>query len=193
MKYFTSIIILTAVIFTALFSTSCNSNKTEEASASDYTANILSVDSLMANAETYVGDTIIVEGICSHLCKHGGRKAFIMSNDSSQVLRCEATSAIGGAFSPECVGHKLSVVGVVCENRIGEPEILEMEAQHSQTAGASDHSCATEAKAQGQDSISEFDARMADYRSRISKRLADEGKDYLSFYYIEATSYGIEE
>lgn len=186
--FFAAIAVIVATTISA-----CNSSKTENSDASIEEISAISVDSLLSTPDVFVGDTIIIEGTCSHLCKHGGRKAFIMSSDSAQVLRCEATSAIGGAFAPDCVGHKLIISGVVCEERISEKEIQEMEARHTQTEGASDHACATEAKAQGQGAISEFEARMADYRERINKRITDEGKDYLSFYYLEATSYGIEE
>lgn len=177
-----------ATVFVACRGNASQDNMTEEA-----TITVLSVDSLMTDPQTFVGDTVTIEGACSHLCKHGGRKAFILSNDSTQLLRCEATSAIGGAFSPDCIGKRLTVLGVLHEDRLDENSIREMEEKHAATAGASDHACSTEAKANGQDSISEFDARMADYRARISRRAAEEGKDYLSFYYLEAIGYGIEQ
>ena len=33
--------------------------------------------------------------------------------------------------------------------------------------------------------------RIADFRAKIAQRKADTGKDYLSFYYVEAQSYAI--
>ena len=35
--------------------------------------------------------------------------------------------------------------------------------------------------------------RIADFRAKIAARKAAEGKDYLSFYYVTATSYEIEQ
>ena len=144
-----------------------------------------------AEAPQLLGDTIEVEGLCSHLCKHGGTKAFLVGADSTIVLRCQATAEMGGAFAPDCIGDTLIVKGIVRENRIGEAEVAAMEARQAaaDSAQQAHEACATEKRAQGQDSIDTFAARMADYRARIADRQAAEGKDYLSFYYIEALSY----
>ena len=153
----------------------------------------LGVDSVMTVAADIVGDTIEVEGLCSHLCKHGGRKAFLVGADSTAVLRCEATAEMGGAFAPDCVGKTLKVRGIVRENRVGEAEVAAMEARQAEadSAARAHEACDTEKKAQGQDSIDTFEGRMADYRAKIAARTEAEGKDYLSFYYIEALSYEI--
>lgn len=171
----------------------CRNSTSQDNAAEEASETIFTVDSLMADPQALVGDTVTVEGLCSHLCKHGGRKAFILGNDSTLLLRCEATSAIGGAFAPDCAGKRLTVLGIVREDRLDENSIREMEQKHAATEGASDHACSTEAKANGQDSINEFDARMADYRARISRRSAEEGKDYLSFYHLEAIGYFVEQ
>ena len=154
----------------------------------------ITVDSLMANAEKLVGDTVTVEGVCSHLCSHGGRKAFIMGADST-LLRCEATAEMGGAFSPECVGKTLKVTGVVCEQRIDEEAVKAMEARYAEASKAEQthDACDTEKKAAGQADIATFEGRMADYREKIAKRNEAEGKAYLSFYYLNATSYEVEQ
>lgn len=146
MKLFKTVFAALAVL-TLISGSSCKSNSSDASvvEVNDYTT--VSIDSLMTAPEAYIGDTIIVEGPCSHLCKHGGRKAFLSSNDGERILRCEATSAMGGAFSPDCVGKTLKIKGVVCENRIGENEIKEMEAQQAKTEGKADHSCSTDAKA----------------------------------------------
>lgn len=192
MKLFkTALAALAAIAMISASSCKSNSSDATAVEADKYIS--LSVDSLMSAPQTYLGDTIIVDGSCSHLCKHGGTKAFLVSADGETLLRCEATSSMGGAFSPDCIGKTLSIKGVVCENRITENDIKEMEEQHAKTEGKADHACATDAKAQGQDSISEFDARMADYRARINERLEKEGKDYLSFYYLESISYDVAE
>ena len=154
----------------------------------------ITVDSLMANAEKLVGDTVTVEGVCSHLCSHGGRKAFIMGADST-LLRSEAPAEMGGAFSPECVGKTLKVTGVVCEQRIDEEAVKAMEARYAEASKAEQthEACDTEKKAAGQADIATFEGRMADYREKIAKRNEAEGKAYLSFYYLNATSYEVEQ
>ena len=60
----------------------------------------------MTIAPEIVGDTVEFEGLCSHLCKHGGTKAFLVGADTSLVLRCQATPEIGGAFAPRLCWQK---------------------------------------------------------------------------------------
>ena len=169
----------------ALAAMSCTEKK-EAAQAAP-----LTVDSLMTEAEAFLGDTVTVEGTCSLLCKHGGRKAFLVGADSTTVLRCEATPEMGGAFAPDCVGQTLTVRGIVRENRIDEKAVAQMEALYlaSDTTARKHEACDTEKKAQGQAELNSFEARMADYRAKIAARTEAEAKPYLSFYYIEATSY----
>ena len=62
----------------------------------------MSIDSLMTIAPEIVGDTVEFEGLCSHLCKHGGTKAFLVGADTSLVLRCRAT--------PKSAAHLLPIV-----------------------------------------------------------------------------------
>ncbi len=153
----------------------------------------LCVDSLMTEAPALLGDTVTVEGLCSHLCSHGGRKAFLAGTDTTVILRCEATAEMGGAFGPDCAGKTIEVRGIVRENRINEEQIAQMEKMYAaaDTATKTHEACATDKKAQGQDSIDSFEARMADYRAKIAARSEAEGKNYLSFYYLEAISYSI--
>lgn len=99
------------------------------------------VDSLMANASEYVGDTVTVEGTCAHLCKHGGTKAFLTGADSTMILRCQATAEMGGAFAPDCVGKTLTVRGVVCEVPVAQPE------QSACENDSTGHNCDTERQA----------------------------------------------
>lgn len=178
------LLLFVAIVAASLFSCSRQASAPVEVAP-------LSVDSVMAEASQLVGDTIEVEGLCSHLCKHGGTKAFLVGADTTEVLRCQATAEMGGAFAPDCIGDTLIVKGIVRENRIGEAEVAAMEARQAaaDSAKQAHEACATEKRAQGQDCIDTFAARMADYRARIADRQAAEGKDYLSFYYIEALSY----
>lgn len=173
--------------------TSCGNRDAAGAEQTETAAiDTVRVDVLMTDPAAHLGDTIAVSGVCSHLCKHGGRKAFITpAGCDSVILRCDASDSLV-AFSPDCVGKSLTVTGIVCETRFGEEDIKAMEARHAENAAAT-HDCATDAKARGIDSVSTFEQEMCDYRAAIAKRLTDEGKDYLSFYYIDAISYVINE
>ena len=196
------------VFATTMLMVSCGSNnKNNETSVSE---NVVTVDDVLASPDEYVDQTVSMEGICSHLCKHGGRKAFIVGATANNMIRCEATQEMGGAFPSETIHKPLLVTGILRETRIGEDEIREMERQQAEriaraqeqgvedAAAAVDEAdtaagCETEKAARGQADIKSFNARMADYRARIAERDSVESKPYLSFYYLETTAYKIQD
>lgn len=156
----------------------------------------LTVDNVLDNADKYLGDTIIVEGECSHLCKHGGRKAFLASAKADRTLRAEAVGDFG-AFGKETIHKILKVRGVLVEDRIDEAAVKKMEAEYGKLEEVHGKNvevgCDSEKAAQGQADINTFTARMKDYRNRIAERQAKEGKAYLSFYHLDAIAYEVEE
>ncbi|MBD5225954.1 MAG: hypothetical protein HDS68_08375 [Bacteroidales bacterium] len=195
---------LSAIAFFGMMAATSCGNKAENNVCEDTV--VVSIDSVVANPEAYMNDTITVEGVVSHLCAHGGRKAFLLGSDENVMIRCEATPEMGGAFPQESVHKPMQVTGVVVESRLGEEEVKQIEAQHAEQvkmiaeqagaeqAAAVDQAatgCETERKAQGQGDIDSFAAQMADYRARIAERSEKEGKPYLSTYYIIAYSYDI--
>ena len=183
---------------------SCQSGQKDE-NAQDSTAvaevAVISVDDLLANPDSLVGQTITIEGVCSHLCKHGGRKAFLVgAGENATPFRCEATEEMGGSFPQETIKKNLRVTGVLVEDRIDEEYVKSMEEQNAAAEKVAkkegndankEESCETETKAQGQDAAASFANRMADYRARIAERQAKEGKPYLSFYHLDAKKYEI--
>ncbi len=196
-------IFLSAIAFIGLALATACGNKTENTAE---TVEALGVDTIVANPEAFLGDTITIEGVVSHLCKHGGKKAFVLGSDENTMIRCEATPEMGGAFPKESIHKPIRVTGVVVESRMDEEAVKQLEANHveqvkmiAEQAGAEQAAavenaatgCDTERKAQGQGDIETFAAQIADYRARIAERAEKEGKPYLSTYYIVATSYEI--
>ena len=150
------------------------------------------MDSLLANAEALVGKSVCVEAVCTHICKHGGRKIFLMGSDDTQTIRVEGGSV--GKFDSGCVNALVSVTGILKEERVDEAYLLKWEEQLKATAaeahGDGEAGCSTEKKARGETANTSED-RIADFRKKIAERKTRTGKDYLSFYYIEATAYEI--
>ena len=179
-----------------------NAQKSDSSEAVDIAA--ISVDEVLANPDAIVGDTIVIEGVCSHLCRHGGRKAFVAGSADSLMLRCEAFPLMGEPFPKTTVHRPIQVTGILREQRIDEAAVVEMEKQNAERleyvareqgdeaaeiASRGESGCDTERAAQGQKDLKAFNDRMADYRTRIAARQAEEGKPYLSFYYLDAISY----
>lgn len=192
-----SILVIACV---AIFS-ACGSKSTSAAGENTESESI-TVDEVLADADSYVGDTINVEGVCSHLCAHGAMKAFIAGSSDTVMLRCEANPHIGEPFPVRLVRRPVQIKGILAEQRIDSAAVDNMEEQYKAAlakaeaegknateTGHEGGACATERTAHGQANITDFNARMEDYRQKIAARNQKEGKPYLSFYYLEAVSY----
>lgn len=110
-----------AVLGLLLVLTACGGagSRSQEQHAAPQTADaaaapmaVVGVDSLLADAASLVGRQVRIEGICTHICKHGGRKIFLMGSAPRRLLRIEAGERIG-SFSPECVNRPVRVTGTV--------------------------------------------------------------------------------
>ena len=62
--------------------------------------------------------------------------------------------------------------------------------KRKQKHGTGEAGCSTEKKARGETGNT-TEERIADFRKKIAERKAKTGKDYLSFYFVEAESYKI--
>ena len=205
MKTF-SFITLAATLLLA----SCGGNKSNnnEASAQADATNVITVDSLLSSAESLIDKSVTIEGVCSHACKHGARKIFVLGSNDDNIIRCEAAAL--GAFNKECMHSVVRVTGIVRETRLDEAYLQRWKenyelalAQQRAEAGnqygdaaiedeqvSTSSGCETESRARGEQGNS-VDEKIAAYRAQIAARKEAEGKEYLSFFHIETTSYEI--
>ncbi len=104
---------------------------------------IYTIDEVYAQADSLLGDTIIFQGVCTHLCKHGGRKAFLMGSDESRILRVEGAKM--GNFDVACINNIVRVKGVLHTFEI-QPQPLVADNSGEQH-GEDGQGCETEQKA----------------------------------------------
>ncbi|MDO4771309.1 hypothetical protein [Porphyromonas sp.] len=151
------------------------------------------VDTVLGDVETLNDTEISVHGLCTHACRHAGRKVFLRGSERRQVLRIEA-GEIGGFDHVNCTGKKLCVRGILREQRIDENFLQRWEARlrERQSQGHSDPlgGCSADRQSRGETAITVED-RIAAFREKIAKRTEESGKDYLSFYHIVAKDYTI--
>lgn len=150
------------------------------------------IDDVLQNAASLVGKEIELEGVCTHICRHGGRKIFLMGSDDTQTIRVELGRL--GRFEQTNVKSLVQVKGEVVESRIDEAYLEAWEvreaAQKGDKHGETEAGCSTEMKARAETGNTVAD-RIAGFRSRIKAEEEKTGKAYLSFYHIKATSYQI--
>ena len=186
---------LTLLLGMTLGLASCGdgSNKSKEQASSEEVAPVaLEVDQVLADPDSLVGDTIEIEGICTHICKHGGGKIFLMGSDDTKTLRVEAGESIG-SFPQETVNSIVRVTGVLVEDRIDEDYLAQWEAQIADQAkeAQGEGGCAADMKANAEAEANSVRERIANFRSRIAERTEREGKAYVSLYHMEGLSYEI--
>lgn len=192
-----NLLIIATFFAMAVAGTSCGNSNPKK--AADETTIVQSsayeVDHLLATAADNIDKEVTVEGVCTHICKHGGRKIFLMGSDDTQTIRIEGGEV--GKFDQKCVNNIVKVTGILKEQRIDEAYLQNWEAQlKAQTAekhGDDEAAgCDTEKKARGEVANTP-EARIANFRARIAKQQETTGKDYLSFYHVEATSYEVQQ
>lgn len=100
----------------------------------------IQVSQVFEQGDSLVGDTVLVEGYCMHLCKHGGKKAFLSGGVQGQFLRCNAVAF--EAFAPESMNNTLRVKGVVRAFDVPTQEAAaKEEAEHHHTDGQACDAC----------------------------------------------------
>ncbi len=179
-----------------VIATSCkNSNKQSQSEKTEQAApTALSIDDLLLHADSLTDQKVTIEGICTHACSHGATKIFLMGSDDTKTIRVEAGPL--GSFDTKCVNAIVTVSGTLKEQRIDEAYLqnweAKLEGQTEKAHGETAAGCDSEKKARGE-TANTPEARIADFRAKIEARKAATGKDYLSFYYMEASSYEIAE
>lgn len=172
--------------------TSANQTKAAQEAAQ---TGVLEVDSLLKQAGSLVGEAVSVEGVCTHICQHGGGKIFLMGSDDTQTIRIDASQALG-KFKSETVNSLVRVRGILEEQRIDEAFLSQWEAELKASAAQQQHGeggagCASDQKARGETPVNSVQQRIDNFRQRIARRQAEEGKNYLSFYSLTAEGYEI--
>lgn len=73
---------------------------------------VLNVDQLFAEAANLVDQEVVISGLITHVCKHGGQRCFVMGSSDDVSIRVEAGDLID-SFKQEYVGDELKIVGIL--------------------------------------------------------------------------------
>jgi DNA polymerase elongation subunit (family B) len=163
-------LLLFTVLALALFSCSGSKKQAETAAPS------FELDNLLAVAEQNVDETVTVIGFVTHTCKHSGKRCFIVGESQEASLRIEAEGEID-TFSPDLIGSKLAVTGVLKEYHLSSESINEMEVEVKELEQDEEMAemCATEL------------SNISDMRNWMKAH----DKDYYVMYYMDGLSYNI--
>ena len=183
------------IVAAALMLVACGNNQNNKA-AESVEAQAVVIDSLFADGEALVGQLIEIEGVCTHICSHSASKIFLLGENEVKTIRVEAAEL--GSFDQKCVNSIVKVKGILHEERIDEAYLQAWEqriankTEEKHGEGDGEGGCDTEKAARGE-TANTSEGRIADFRAKIAARKEADGKEYLSFYYVEAQEYEVVE
>ncbi len=133
---------------------------------------MIAIGEFDTKAGDFVDQEIMVEGIVDHVCKHGGKKLFLVSDDGD--LHVESDTR----FDEALAGSQVAVKGIVREFRVDEAYCLKMEEDNIQS----------HKKGETDEDLYEMKmAQIKEYRDSM----ATAGVDHLSFYSVEYISHEV--
>lgn len=211
--------ILFLFVITALF-VSCNNtqNTSADAETTDQEVNAelvtLAIVDFDNQAGNYVGKVVQISGLVNHACKHGGKRMFIIDEETEQTVKIEAGEEVT-SFDAELEGSVVSVIGVISELIIDEAYLLEWEAEIEEemlnATKEEEEAEIEEGEAEGEHAEGEHAegehehagggmgeaADMGEHISGLEKienfrnEIKESGEDHLSFYSIECISFEV--
>ena len=168
----------------ALLSACSNNNKTNsnDVVADEKKCESISVDSFMVVAHDFVGKEITVKGTVDHVCKHGGKRINVFTNDPNVTMHGEASESVG-SFEVELEGSDVCITGTVLETRIDMAYVDEWETKVKEQVAEEGEDADVE-HVESVDHHAKLD-EIQEYRDEIEA--SENG--YLAFYNLEVTKY----
>lgn len=183
----------------AFIATSCeNSNKESTEQKTDEVVVVEEITPLLVaefddKAGDYVGKKIELKGTVDHICKHGGQRLFLVSEESEARIKVTPDEEIA-AFNAELEGNNIIITGIVEEQRVDEDYLREWEeeiksgAEMADGKGEGSHLGGTVEKGGEGADIAEEMEKVNNLREMIK----ESGKDYISFFSVLCTDYTVE-
>lgn len=140
----------------------------------------LSIVDVMEDAVNYVGETVAVTGTVEHVCRHGGKKMFIVGDDPSDRLRVTVGETVA-AFQVDLEGSKVVVQGPLMAEKVDDAFLDAWEADLKKPGEDGGPGQGAEAGNHHDD----IPAQIATFRMII----ADNDGEPLNFYHLECMSF----
>ena len=150
----------------SIISCSNDADKNKASEVAEYQTPTIELAEFENKAAEFVDNEVKVAGIVDHVCKHGGKKLFLVNDDADVHVESDSR------FDDELIGNEVVVTGIVREFRVDESYCLQMEEDNIKS------------HREGVDNQGEFDEKMAhiqEYRDEMEEN----GVDHLSYYSLE--------
>lgn len=127
---------------------------------------IVAIGEFDSKAGEFVNKEIQVQGIVDHVCKHGGKKILMVTDEGDVHVTSDER------FDEELKGNEITLTGVVVEERIYESTCLKMEEDNIKS-----HS-------EGKTNQEQFDAKK-EHIQQYRDQMKAENKAYISNYSLK--------
>lgn len=167
--------IIIALVLVLAFTACKNENKKVEEATTEVVKEVMETP-LLAIAEfddkagEFVGKEVAVKGIVDHVCKHGGKKLLLVTDEADVHVVSEER------FDEALVGSEINLKGVVLEEVIDESTCLKMEEDNIKS-----HS-------EGKSNDEQFEAKkqhIKEYRDFMKEN----NTDHISYYSLQYVSH----
>jgi hypothetical protein len=179
----------------SLLLVSCGTQPDQSKQADTAGMTVLTVANFDTLAGEFVGKEIQIEGLVDHVCRHSGKRMFLVQTEGEGRVKVVTGETIS-SFDVALEGNEVIVKGIVDEWRVDEQylaewekELKDQEATEKQESAGSE-SAGTEEPAEGshtglgeqadQGTHNEAWDQISEYRAQI----AASEKGYLSFYSV---------
>lgn len=130
---------------------------------------MLAIGEFDAKAGDFIDKEIKVKGIVDHVCKHGGKKILMVTDEGDVHVTSDER------FDEELKGNEITLTGIVVEERIDESTCLKMEEDNIKS-----HS-------EGKTNQEQFDAKK-DHIQQYRDKMKTDSVDHISNYSLKYVS-----
>lgn len=133
MKKFTVLALLSVILFSANLLYAQDNSSATIAAATDSKTVALTPENFQEFAVNNVGKEVEIQGMVVHVCKHGGKKLFIVGEDPEKRVKITTSDKVS-VFQPELEGSTIMVKGVIepiAEEELPEEEKANQDADHT--------------------------------------------------------------
>ena len=113
--------------FIGIITFGCNEGGNSESDGNDSTATVtieaINLETLYADTNAHIDDTVKLTGLVDHICKHGGKKIFIVQDELNIKIFGKEK------FDEELIGKDVIVNAILRETRIDSAYLAEWETE----------------------------------------------------------------
>lgn len=179
------------VLMVMMFAISCNTKQTENKPEESDNIQTIELAKFFDNSDLEVADKeVCVAGNVVHVCKHGGKRMFIIDDNPDNRLKITTGDEIP-EFKVDMEGSKVKVTGIVEEERIDTKYLDEWEKEVMADASAENmklHEGKEGHEAEHEDEQTNQENQLERIKE-LRTQLQESGRDHISFYSIKASKF----